>query len=409
MGVTISTMADTHFPARDRLNHSAALPPQYCYVPPTPNNFAPKGTIYDGYEAFKAQNTPALYRFSTTFQDRAAPEYPHSVEAHEDAIRKLQNDFSAVTGKSLRETSLRLADFTPLNASMPPAGTPRNAMPPMWQGREALELAAQRAGHDLIQPGATSFVERPVNPYFKRCIDDSWANGPGPESMEHPYYDHRMAMEHAYHAHPHSWGFVPNVPGPSADSKPQVHHALVVQDERALFGEGMPWWNWQVNTDQPLGMPTKAKFHVIEDESGLGGMALFKGTLRDNLKMANMDGWASVRSADTWLDLSALSGVEMAVRGDGKTYRFIVRTRDTRGTIEYTAVIPAKASAHQWRTVQLSWDEFRPSYKAGMIAGIELDNVPPLNPCNIKSFGLAVGDRQWGQFHLECAYIKAFN
>merc|ERR1712195_401620 len=117
MGGTISTMADTHFPARDRLNHSAALPPQYCYVPPTPNNFAPKGTIYDGYEAFKAQNTPALYRFSTTFQDRAAPEYPHSVEAHEDAIRKLQNDFSAVTGKSLRETSLRLADFTPLNAA----------------------------------------------------------------------------------------------------------------------------------------------------------------------------------------------------------------------------------------------------------------------------------------------------
>merc|ERR1711865_325677 len=149
MGVTISTMADTHFPARDRLNHSAALPPQYRYVPPTPNNFAPKGTIYDGYEAFKAQNTPALYRFSTTFQDRAAPEYPHSVEAHEDAIRKLQNDFSAVTGKS------------------------------------------QRAGHDLIQPGVTSFVERPVNPYFKRCVDDSWANGPGP-----------------------------NVPGPNADTKP---------------------------------------------------------------------------------------------------------------------------------------------------------------------------------------------
>ena len=53
-------------------------------------------------------------------------------------------------------------------------------------------------------------------------------------------------------------------------------------------------------------------------------------------------------------------------------FSFIVRTRDTRGTIEYTAVIPAKASAHQWRTVQLSWDEFRPSYKAGMIAGIEV-------------------------------------
>jgi hypothetical protein len=217
-----------------------------------------------------------------------------------------------------------------------------------------------------------------------------------------------MAVGNSYNANPHWWNFVPNVSAERPEAKSQVHHALVVEDERALFGEGMPWWNWQVSTDQPLGMPTKARFHVVDEESGLGGVALFKGSLRDNLKSANMDGWGSVRSADTWLDLSALSGIEMAVRGDGKTYRFIVRTRDTRGTIEYTAVIPAKASAHQWRTVQLHWSQFRPSYKAGMIAGIELDNVPPLNPSNIKNFGLGVGDRQWGQFHLEVAYIKAF-
>lgn len=85
-----------------------------------------------------------------------------------------------------------------------------------------------------------------------------------------------------------------------------------------------------------------------------------------------MDSWASVRSADSWLDLSALGGIEMAVRGDGKTYRCLIRTKDTRGTIEYTAVIPAKPSAHQWRTVRLAWSDFRPSYKAGMITGVEV-------------------------------------
>ena len=66
-------------------------------------------------------------------------------------------------------------------------------------------------------------------------------------------------------------------------------------------------------------------------------------------------------------------------------FSFIVRTRDTRGTIEYTAVIPAKPSAHQWRTVHLSWDEFRPSYKAGMIAGIEVRRVlwqTEAHPCS---------------------------
>jgi len=397
MGVVCSTMS--HFP--ERRTHSAGLPPQCCYVPPTPNNFAPQGTIYDGYEAFKAQNTPALYRFSTTFQNRAAADVPHSVEAHEEAIRKLQTDYNAVSGLPLRETSMGLSDFAALDASMPPPGTPRNAMPPMWQGREALEVAAMRSGYDLHQPGAASYVERPVNPYFKRSMQSAWTNGP--EAWAHP-----AEIEEEYYANPHWWSFVPNVSAEQPDLLPQVHHALVVDDERPLFGEGMPWWNWQVSTDQPLGMTSKAEFYVEEEDKGLGGRALFKGSLRDNLKRANMDGWASVRSADTWLDLSSLSGIQLAVRGDGKTYRFIVRTRDTRGTIEYTAVIPAKPSAHKWRTVTLTWDQFRPSYKAGMIAGVELDNVPALNPCNIKNFGLGVGDRQWGQFHLEVGYIKAF-
>merc|ERR1712010_226287 len=118
-----------------------------------------------------------------------------------------------------------------------------------------------------------------------------------------------------------------------------------------------------------------------------------------------MDSWASVRSSDTWIDLSALGGILMAVRGDGKTYRMIVRTKDTRGTVEYTAVIPAKPSAHMWRTVCLKWSDFRPCYKAGMISGVEVEQLPPLDPCNIKNFGFGVGDRQWGQFHLEIQYI----
>ena len=40
-------------------------------------------------QAFKAQNTPALYRLSTTFQNRAG-DFPNSVEAHESTLRQLE-------------------------------------------------------------------------------------------------------------------------------------------------------------------------------------------------------------------------------------------------------------------------------------------------------------------------------
>ena len=34
---------------------------------------------------------------------------------------------------------------------------------------------------------------------------------------------------------------------------------MVLTEERALFGDSMPWWNWHVVTDRPLDMPTKVR------------------------------------------------------------------------------------------------------------------------------------------------------
>lgn len=268
---------------------------------------------------------------------------------------------------------------------------------------ETLDAAAGRTGHDLFKPGSGSFVERPVDPYLRDWVKSAEEGNPGYAYWaRHPYWRHWGISP--YHYNPYWWQFVPDQPAEApVDVVPQVHEALVLTEERALFGDSMPWWNWHVVTDKPLDMPTKARFDTT------GDAALFKGSLRNNLPHSNMDSWASVRSADTWLDLSALQGIQMAVRGDGKTYRAIIRTKDTRGTIEYTAVIPAKPSAHQWRTITLAWSEFRPSYKAGMITGVEVSQVPPLDPKNIKNFGFGVGDRQWGPFHLEIRYIKAVN
>jgi hypothetical protein len=173
--------------------------------------------------------------------------------------------------------------------------------------------------------------------------------------------------------------------------------------DRLLFGSGMPWWKWTVHDDNTVDMPSKAVFR--EHEEGYG---IFKGKLRDHLSYGNMDGWASVQSAETLLDLSSAQGLELGVRGDGKTYRFTLTANNTRSLIEYIATIPAKASAHKWRTVRIPWASFTPCFKGGKIAGVTVDQVPVVDPAQITSLGFGVGDRQWGAFLLECAYIKTY-
>jgi len=121
-----------------------------------------------------------------------------------------------------------------------------------------------------------------------------------------------------------------------------------------------------------------------------------------------MDGWAAVRSSETLLDLSAAQGLELCVRGDGKTYRFILTTANTGNLIEYIATLPAKASAHKWRKVKLQWEDFTPCFKGGKISGVAVQQVAPINPSQITSLGFGVGDRQWGSFVLECDYIKTY-
>ena len=106
--------------------------------------------------------------------------------------------------------------------------------------------------------------------------------------------------------------------------------------------------------------------------------------------------------AETMLDLSTLGGLEIAVRGDGKTYTMVLSCgHGGYSSIEYVATIPPRATAHKWRTVRLPWGAFTPQHKTGKSV-----EAPPFDGV-INSMGFAIGDRQWGPFLLEVAYIKA--
>lgn len=251
------------------------------------------------------------------------------------------------------------------------------------------------------------YLSRPEVPdVYKQIYPEFFDPGRVPP-MFHPYLgDPEMLLARHFRGQPTLP--VPALAGEELEYKARQPTAEAQEtaefcENRILFGAGMPWWKWKIICDKPMDMPTKASFREHEC-----GHATFRGKLRDNLPYANMDGWAMAKSAETLLDLSANDGLSIPVRGDGKKYHCILTSANTEhGSIEYVAEISAKPSANKWRVLELKWSNFVPCFRGGKYAGLQVHQVPPVDPSAITSIGFGVGDRQWGTFVLEIEHIKA--
>jgi len=118
------------------------------------------------------------------------------------------------------------------------------------------------------------------------------------------------------------------------------------------------------------------------------------------VSLENNGGFASVRSRPSELDLSEYSGVLIRVRGDGKRYAMNIQTN-----------VPIRAGSYrckfdtvrdQWVEIYFPFGDFRATS-----FGVELPDAPPLDPGNIRSFGLLISDKQTGPFRLEVDWIRA--
>jgi len=100
-------------------------------------------------------------------------------------------------------------------------------------------------------------------------------------------------------------------------------------------------------------------------------------------------------------DLSVYDGISLRVKGDGKQYKLILKTDPELNGFSYHFPFVTKKDA--WITVYAPFREFIPRFR-----GAVLSDVPPLNPAEIKSFGIMISDKQEGQFHLALESIKAY-
>jgi len=124
------------------------------------------------------------------------------------------------------------------------------------------------------------------------------------------------------------------------------------------------------------------------------GIAVFSG----NVSLENNGGFASVRSLPRDWGTAGAREFVLRVRGDGKRYRFNVRTPDGPSAFRYEA--PIETTAGAWAEVRIPIERFE-----GKAFGRRVPLVGAPDPARIRSLGFMISDRQAGPFRLEIDWI----
>lgn len=147
---------------------------------------------------------------------------------------------------------------------------------------------------------------------------------------------------------------------------------------------------WETVNDDVMGGVSTSRFEVFTNG------AVFSGAV----SLENNGGFASVRSSPVQQNLTGLDAFVVRVRGDGRRYKFTVRTGTGFDSPLYQCAFTTKRG--EWEEHHLAFKDFVPTFR-----GRELTNVPPLDPARIQSVGFLIADQQAGAFRLEIASIRA--
>jgi hypothetical protein len=124
------------------------------------------------------------------------------------------------------------------------------------------------------------------------------------------------------------------------------------------------------------------------------GMA-FSGVV----SLDNNGGFASIRTLPCEYGLDGVVALVLRVRGDGKAYKFGIRTDEAYDGVQYQMRFATQAG--EWQDIRLPLNEFQPTFRGRIV------QAPSLDPARIRVFGLLISDRQAGSFRLVVESIKA--
>jgi monofunctional biosynthetic peptidoglycan transglycosylase len=124
------------------------------------------------------------------------------------------------------------------------------------------------------------------------------------------------------------------------------------------------------------------------------GIAVFSGVV----SLANNGGFASIRSRPRDWGIGAASAFVLRVRGDGKRYRFNVRTADSLEAFRYEA--PVEPPPAEWTEVEIPVASM-----VGKAFGRRVPLTGAPDPSRVRTLGFMISDRQAGPFRLEVDWI----
>ncbi|URD52718.1 CIA30 family protein [Chroococcidiopsis sp. CCNUC1] len=130
---------------------------------------------------------------------------------------------------------------------------------------------------------------------------------------------------------------------------------------------------WGAVDDVVMGGVSQSEIRFVE------GTALFTG----NVSTANSGGFASVRTKNftSPLDLSGYEGVTLRVRGDGKRYKFFLRTESSWDGMAYSYSFDTVAN--EWITVRIPFNQLTAVFRAKTIS-----DAPAIDTSKIRSLQL---------------------
>ncbi len=162
--------------------------------------------------------------------------------------------------------------------------------------------------------------------------------------------------------------------------------------ERILTAfDGKDSLRWQTVNDGVMGGRSQGDSSRTRD-----GTLLFAG----EISLQNNGGFSSIRTRAQNLQLGGYDGLEIRVRGDGRTYKLSLRMSGTSNWIAYWADF--ETADGEWTTVRIPFSKWVPTTFGRTLAG------PRLNPSSVNSVGFMLYDKKAGPFTLEVDSIAAF-
>ncbi len=143
---------------------------------------------------------------------------------------------------------------------------------------------------------------------------------------------------------------------------------------------------WSVVDDAVMGGRSKGRFSVEKE-----GIGVFKG----KVSTQNNGGFSLVRYRFGTKSMIGHRKFVVKIKGDGKQYRFRVKTNDTD---QHTYSIALKALS-DWTTLEIPFNQLRPTYR-----GKTLD-MPEYPGERLQEVAFLIGNGIAENFRLEIAWV----